>query len=475
MARRPNILFIMSDDHAAHAISAYGSVINQTPHIDRIAHGGVRLNDCYCTNSICTPSRATILTGQYGHVSGVRTLADTLDNARPIQLQKLLQNGGYRTALYGKWHLGHGAQDDGIDATPAGFDEWHTLPGQGLYFDPEFHTPRGLAKLTGYVSDIITDLSLDWLNQWQLEQRAGEDAPFFLCVHHKAPHREWLPGPAYAHLYEDEEIPVPVTFDDTYEHRPAAEMAMMRIDRDLRHLDLKEAPPWGLSGEALRHWKYQRYIKDYLRCVASVDASVGRLLDWLDESGLADDTIVIYTSDQGFFLGDHGWYDKRFIYEEALKMPFLMRYPRELAAGNVCENIVTNTDFAPTLLDYAELPTPDEMQGVSARAMLRGETPDDWQQSLYYRYWMHLFDHNVPSHYGVRTLTHKLIYFYGRGLGVKGASDVETEAYWELYDLERDPTEMHNVYDAPEYADVQRELHAELERLQEFYGDVGEH
>jgi len=475
MPQRPNILFIMSDDHAAHAISSYGSIINQTPHIDRLARGGLRLTDCFCTNSICTPSRASILTGQYGHVSGVRTLADKLDNSRQVQVQKLLQNAGYRTGIFGKWHLGHGPQPDGTNADPAGFDDWCVLPGQGLYFDPDFHTPRGKVKYSGYVSDIISDLSLDWLNHWHLGQRAGGSEPFFLCVHHKAPHREWEPGPAYQHLYEDEDIPAPVTFDDTYEGRPAAAMAMMRVDRDLHKKDVKENPPWGLTAEALRHWKYQRYIKDYLRCVASVDASVGRLLDWLDENGLAEDTIVIYTSDQGFFLGDHGWYDKRFIYEESLRMPFLMRYPRELAAGGVCEEMLTNSDFAPTLLDYAGVAAPGEMQGVSARAMLHGETPPDWQQSLYYRYWMHLLDHNVVAHYGVRTRTHKLIYFYGRGLGVAGASDVETPAYWELYDLTRDPIEMHNVYDDPAYAGVQRELHAELNRLQSFYGDMPEH
>lgn len=475
MSQRPNILFIMSDDHAAHAISAYGSVINQTPHIDRIAQNGVRLDNCFCTNSICTPSRATILTGQYGHKSGVKTLADTLDNSRPVQLQKQLKEAGYKTAIFGKWHLGHGAQPDGTIATPAGFDDWQTLPGQGLYFDPVFHTPRGDIKYTGYVSEIITDISLDWLSKWNTERKAGDDAPFFACVHHKAPHREWEPGPKYQHLYEDVEIPVPDTFNDDYEGRPAAEMAYMRVERDLNHKDLKEQPPLGLSAKELKHWKYQRYIKDYLRCVASVDESVGQLLDWLEENGQLENTIVIYTSDQGFFLGDHGWYDKRFIYEESLRMPFVMSYPAELKAGEARTEMLTNTDFAPTLLDYAGAPIPNAMQGESAREMLKGEAPDDWQTSLYYRYWMHLNHHNVVAHYGVRTQRYKLIYFYGMGLGVAGASEVRTEPYWEFYDLETDEDELHNVYGNSNYADVQAELHAELDRLMAKFGDDRQH
>ena len=475
MPKQPNILFIMSDDHAAHAISAYGSVINQTPHIDRIARNGLRLDNCFCTNSICTPSRATILTGQYGHKTGVMTLADTLDNSRPVQLQKLLQNGGYKTAIFGKWHLGHGEQPDGSHTEPAGFDDWQVLPGQGLYFDPVFHTPRGDIKYTGYVSEIITDLSMDWLNKWNTGRKAGDEAPFFACVHHKAPHREWESGPKYQHLYEDEEIPTPETFDDDYAGRPAAAMAMMRIERDLQHKDLKERPPHGLSEGELKNWKYQRYIKDYLRCVASVDDSVGQLLDWLEANDQMQNTIVIYTSDQGFFLGDHGWYDKRFIYEESLQMPFLISYPDKLAAGETREAILTNTDFAPTLLEYAGVEVPAAMQGFSACAMLRGETPENWQTSVYYRYWMHLINHNVPAHYGVRNHRYKLIYFYGRGLGVAGASEVETQAYWELYDLDQDNNEIHNVYDDPAYAGVQTEMHAELDRLQRQFEDTPAH
>jgi arylsulfatase A-like enzyme len=474
-SNRPNILFIMSDDHAAHAIGAYGSVINRTPHMDRLAREGVRLANCHCTNSICTPSRATILTGQHGHVSGVREW-QALDNRRPIQLQKLLRSAGYQTALFGKWHLGSGLaenvwKDDAggpnaVPADPAGFDDWATLPGQGMYHDPVFHTPDGDIRVEGYCSDVITDMSLEWL-----KTRRDPSRPFFLCTHHKAPHRPWQPGKKYAHLYEDEHIPHPETFDDDYATRPAAAEAKMRIMSDLNRRDVKGDPPGGLEGAALKDWYYQRYIKDYLRCVASVDASVGAILEYLDESGLAENTIVIYTSDQGFFLGDHGWYDKRFIYDHSLRMPFLMRYPREITPGTVRDEILTNLDFAPTLLDYAGVSIPEEMQGVSGRAMLHGEPPADWQTSFYYRYWDH-GGHNVCAHYGVRTRTHKLIYFYTPKRTLRGeVTEPDIPPYWELFDLDKDPHELRNVYGDPAYAQVQEKLHAELDRLQEHYGD----
>jgi arylsulfatase A-like enzyme len=476
---RPNILFIMSDDHAAHAISAYGSRINRTPHMDRIAESGVRLTNCFCTNSICTPSRATILTGQYGHVTGVRGW-EPLDNRRPIQLQKLLQSAGYKTAIFGKWHLGHGLTNSvwkedtrgpgSVPADPAGFDDWCVLPGQGEYYDPGFIAPEGRVKRAGYASDVTTDLALDWL-----EKKRDPGKPFFLCVHHKAPHRPWSPGEKYQHLYENEEIPQPETFNDDYQGRPAAAAAKMRILGDLNREDVKADPPEGLSEADLKNWYYQRYIKDYLRCVASVDESVGRLLDYLDANALAENTIVIYTSDQGFFLGDHGWYDKRFIYEESLRMPFLMRYPREIPAGSVAEAMLTNTDFAPTLLDYAGVDVPTEMQGVSARAMLRGDTPEDWQRSLYYRYWNN-GGHHVAAHYGLRIHTHKLIYVYSKPLGTHNSSDEPAlEPYWELYDLNQDPLELNNVYHDPANADLIRTLQAELERLQTKYGDEALH
>ena len=464
--KRPNILFIMSDDHASHAISAYGSRINQTPNIDRIAAGGLRLDNCFCTNSICTPSRATILTGQYGQINGVRTLGETLDGTRPILLPKLLQAGGYQTAIVGKWHLGHGGIHD-----PAGFDYWNVLPGQGAYHNPKMTEMGQERQYTGYVTDIITDLTLQWLE--------GRDRtrPFFMMCHHKAPHRHWEPSPKYATLYDDIDIPEPPTFDDDYSNRAAAAAAAeMRIDRDLTPRDLKQAPPPGLEGPALKSWKYQRYIKDYLRCIASIDESVGRLLDYLDREGLADDTIVIYTSDQGFFLGDHGWFDKRFMYEDSLRMPFLIRYPRELkkrdgSPSSSCRDMLLNHDFAPTFLDYAGLPIPPEMQGVTARQMLAGHTPPNWQTSLYYRYWMHLKGHNVYAHYGVRTHRYKLIYYYADGLGLKETLNAPKPPEWELFDLEKDPYELNNVYHHPTYAMVVADLTDELARLQSKYRD----
>ncbi|CAG7629081.1 N-acetylglucosamine-6-O-sulfatase [Paenibacillus solanacearum] len=453
--QRPNILFIMSDDHAAHAISSYGSRINRTPHIDRIAEGGMRFDNCFCTNSICTPSRAVILTGMYSHKNGVKTLADKLDN-RQSNVAKLLQSAGYQTAIVGKWHLGRGEQHN-----PTGFDYWKVLPGQGDYHNPKFIGEEGVTEYTGYVTDLITDFSLDWL------ERRDKEKPFMLMLHHKAPHRRWEPDEKHATLYEDVDIPEPVTFHDDYANRSkAAAEALMRIDRDLSELDLKEALPEQLTPAELKSWKYQRYIKDYLRCIASVDDNVGRVLDYLDDEGIADNTMIIYTSDQGFFLGDHGWYDKRFMYEESLRMPFLVRYPQCVKPGTVQKQMALNVDFAETFLDYAGVPIPANMQGNSLRKLLEGETPEGWQNSIYYRYWEHLSKtHRVGAHYGVRTHRYKLIYYYGKSLGCTNAVDEERVPEWELFDLANDPYEMNNVYHQSEYADAVKEMTDELDRL----------
>jgi len=459
---RPNILFIMSDDHASHAMSCYGSRINETPHLDRIAEEGMRFDNCFCTNSICTPSRATILTGTYNHINGVTTLAphSKLDG-RQLTFPKLLQEAGYQTAVIGKWHLGHGGVYD-----PTGFDYWNVLPGQGLYNNPEMIEMGRRRVIQGYVTGIITNLSLDWL------QHRDPSRPFLLLCHHKAPHRHWEPDERHAHMYEGVEIPEPVTFNDDYSHRArAAAEARMRVDRDLYSEDLKQEVPAGLTPEEEKRWKYQRYIKDYLRCVASVDDNVGRLLDYLDAEGLTENTMVIYTSDQGFFLGDHGWYDKRFMYEESLRMPFIIRYPREIAPGTVNGNMILNVDFPVTFLDYAGVDIPDSMQGVSFRPLLKGQVPEGWQASMYYRYWMHLSHHHVYAHYGVRTLRYKLIYYYADALGQPGAIDDPKEPEWELFDLEKDPYELYSVYDDPAYERVVRELKLELHRLQEMVGD----
>ncbi|MFC1735868.1 sulfatase [Candidatus Hydrogenedentota bacterium] len=460
---KPNILFIMSDDHAAHAMSCYGSRINKTPNLDRIAEGGMRFNNCFCTNSICTPSRATIMTGTYNHVNGVTTLKTKLDNSI-LNFPRLLRESGYQNGVFGKWHLGIGPKHCPVD-----FDDWAVLPGQGIYHNPEFifKGPDGGTRKTvkGYVTDIITDMSLDWLKQ------RDPDKPFFLMYHHKAPHRAWEPDEKHAHMYLNEDVPEPETlYDDYSERASAAEAAEMRVGVHMNDTDVKCHISQDLGEHELRKWAYQRYIKDYLRVVASIDDNVGRVLDYLDEEGLTENTIVIYTSDQGFFLGDHGWYDKRFMYEESLRMPFIIRYPHEIKPGTVNEDIVLSVDFAPMFLDYVGIDTPEIFQGRSFRPLLQGTTPPDWQQSMYYRYWMHK-GHNVYAHYGVRTKRHKLIYYYSDWLGQLGAIDETYEPEWELFDLEKDPCELHNVYDDPDYSSIVRELKDELHRLQEEVGD----
>ena len=454
---QPNILYIMADDHASHAIGAYGSKINRTPNIDRIAAGGMRFDNCFCTNSICTPSRAAIITGQYAHITGVKTLNDKLDGGRQ-NVAKLLRGAGYQTAMIGKWHL---------ENDPTGFDYWNILPGQGVYHDPVFIEMGEKKKHQGYCTDLIADFSLDWLKKRDAKK------PFFLMCHHKAPHREWSPDAKHAKMYEDVNIPEPFNLLDHYENRSrAAANATLKVGEDMNKTDLKRDIPSNLKGDELRRWAYQYYIKDYLRCIASVDDNVGRLLDYLDASGLAKNTMVIYASDQGFFLGDHGYFDKRFMYEESLRMPFLVRYPARIKPGSVNRDIVLNVDFAPMWLDYAGVKTPSDMQGVSFRPLMEGRTPKDWRTSMYYRYWMHLAHHGVPAHYGVRTMRHKLIYYYGQPLGSAGAIDKPTDPEWELFDLVKDPHEMNNVYSNPSYAGVVKQLKAELDRLQKYYKDT---
>ena len=462
--KRPNILFVMSDDHASHAMSCYGSRINRTPNLDRIAAGGMRFDNCFCTNSICTPSRAAILTGTYNHVNRVTTLKSPMDN-RLLTFPKLLRDSVYQTAVFGKWHLGTGPNH-----CPMGFDDWAVLPGQGLYHNPEliYKGPEGGLPKTvmGYVTDIITDTCLDWL------ERRDRDRPFCLLCHHKAPHREWEPDEKHAHLYLNEEIPEPDTLFDDYRNRAsAAKAAEMRVGVHMEQRDLKCRISKELSEEELRRWAYQRYIKDYLRVIASVDDNVGRVLDYLDDEKLTDSTMVIYTSDQGFFLGDHGWYDKRFMYEESLRMPFIMSYPPEAGPGTVNDDMILNLDFAPLFLDLAELPMPESLQGRSFRPLLRGEKPSDWRTSMYYRYWMHKADHNVYAHYGVRTERYKLIYYYSDALDQPGAIDETYEPEWELFDLEKDPRELNSVVDDPKYADIVKNLKKELHRLQAEAGD----
>jgi len=462
--KRPNILFIMSDDHANAAIGAYNSwlaKVVRTPNLDRLAKQGIRFNNSLVTNSICTPSRAAILTGQYSHKNGVYTLNDTMDPAR-IHIAHLLRALGYQTALIGKWHLG---------TDPAGFDYWNILPGQGVYINPVLREmgmkKKDSRKFEGYSEDVITDLSLEWL------KKRDPQKPFLLFCHYKAPHRPWDPAPRFEKLYKDVTIPEPETLLDDYKGRSKSTAnAKLRVGEDMVERDLGVPVPKNLDREALRKWAYQIYMKRYLSCVAAVDENVGRLLAFLDQAGLAEDTIVIYTSDQGFFLGEHGFYDKRFMYEPCLTTPLIVRYPPLTKAGAVHESMVLNVDHAPTFLDLAGVDIPKDMQGRSYKALLSGGEPPGWRTSMYYRYWMHLDgSHNVHAQYGVRTPRYTLIHFYGKGLAMKGAKNIDTEPEWELFDRVKDPQQMRNLYDDPAHATTVRELRAELDRLRKEFQD----
>lgn len=460
MPRRPNIVLVLTDDHAAHAISAYGSVINATPRIDEIARAGRRFDNAFCTNALCAPSRASILTGTYSHVNGVYTLVTPIDASQPTFVSQL-QEAGYRTGLIGKWHMGEGADHD-----PQGFDHWAVLRDQGEYFDPQILTSAGVEIMKGYTTDLITDLSIQWVDS------LGGDEPWCLLVHHKAPHRPWEPDERHKDMYRDA-IPIPETFWDDYETRSdAARAAFMRIADALTIEDLKEDPPADLQGDDLTLWKYQRYMQDYLACVASVDDNVGRLTDWLRERGDFDDTLFIYTSDQGFFLGDHGWFDKRFMYDESLRMPLVMSYPAAIAPGAPIEQMVTNVDFAQTILDAAGVDAHPRMQGTSFWPQLTDHPDDPTHDDVYYRYWEHDdINHHVYAHYGIRTATHKLIYFYNDGLGIPGTTELVFDPEWELYDLVADPKEVRNVADDPAYEEVRADLERRLWLVQHRYGD----
>ena len=442
MSERPNIIFAMSDDHAAHAMSCYNSRVNTTPYLDRVASEGMRLDSCFCTNSICTPSRAVILTGKYPHVNGSITF-NALDPAQ-VTFPQLLRDAGYYTAMIGKWHL---------HVEPTGFDFWSVVPGQGRYHDPAFVEMGHRKTYPGYVTDIITDLTLQTLD------KRPKDQPFCMLYHHKAPHDPWLTDDKHAHMYEDEDIPEPPNLFDDYANRAEAiKVSTQRIGSGSPGHTSYDKETGHIKDPVERmKMQYQLYMKSYLRCVASIDDNFGRLLDYLDENGLTDNTILIYTSDQGFFLGEHGWYDKRFMYEESLRMPFVIRYPREIPAGSVDDHIVLNTDFAPMLLDYAGVTVPQDMQGRSFRQLLAGEEIPDWRESMYYRYYFSHFD--TPAHWGIRTKQHKMIYYH------------ESDE-WELFDLVQDPMEMRSVYDNPNYAAVVAELKAELLRLRDEVGDT---
>ena len=488
---RPNILFIFSDDHATQAIGAYDGRlkgVDPTPNIDALAREGMLFKNSFCTNSICGPSRAVILTGKHSHMNGFMSNGNHFDGSQQT-FPKLLQKAGYQTAIIGKWHL---------KSDPQGFDHWDILPGQGEYYNPVLTSKEGSRQLEGHCTSVVTNLAVKWL-----DKNRNNDKPFMLMCQHKAPHRCWMPAPEHLNLYDDIDLPEPATLFDKFEDNAAAARNQeMEIDRHM-HLvyDLFANPPDNWDGEPdletdrsgqnnlkqmtseqlkvwnaafqdendaldkanltekeLVRWKYQRYAKNYLRCVRGVDDSVGQLLQYLKDNDLEDNTIVVYSSDQGFYVGDHGWYDKRWMYEESLKMPLIVKWPGKTKPGSVNTNLVQNLDYAETLLAAAGAEIPDDMQGRSLVPLLEGKTVSDWRTSIYYHYYQYPGIHMCPRHNGIRTERYKLMQIYEFG-------------EWEFYDLEKDPDEIANVYNDPDYQTQVATLKSELENLRVQYGD----
>ena len=463
---RPNILFIFCDDLTCQSLSCYGDNrhLLDTPNIDRIAREGIRFDRCLVTNSICGPSRATILTGKYSHLNGFYNNSNCKFDSDQVTFPKLLQKSGYATAMIGKWHL---------VSDPTGFDYWNILPGQGLYYNSQMITKDGRVRQDGYVTDVVTDVSLDWL------RNRDKSKPFLLMSQHKAPHREWAPALRHLGWNKDQDFAEPETLFDDYSGRSLAISDHdMGLDRTFTDLDAKLVPAPNLTDEQLKEWnayyeprneafrkanpqgrdlvrwRYQRYMHDYLACVKAVDENVGRILDFLDAEKLTENTLLVFSSDQGFYLGEHGWFDKRWIFEESLRSPLLVRWPGKIKAGVTNRNIVSLIDFAETFLDVAGQQPESEMQGRSLLPLCQGETPSDWRKSLYYHYYEFPVPHHVRPHVGVITDRYKLVHYY--------KPDVDD---WELLDREKDPLEVKNFYADPAYADTVKELHAELERL----------
>ncbi len=505
-SKQPNILFIMADDHTSQGFGCYGSrlaSLNPTPNIDRLAENGMLFQNVFCTSALCTPSRANIITGQYGQTNGVRDIDDHLDPSKqylPIEMKK----AGYETAVVGKWHL---------TMVPNTFDYYCVLPGQGRYFDPQMYTNDGRGELKyiriqgqtwdtlpirefqGHSTDVITDVALDWFKEGRKTQK-----PFFMMLHYKAPHDMFDYAPRYEDYLSDVDIPEPDNMynqpapgfgsiatrgiDDSLIDTIGSSVSKRMVIRNMGHH--MEVDP-NLSDSAYTHEAYQRYLRKFLRCVKGVDDNVQRVIDYLTEQDLIENTIIVYTGDQGFFLGEHDFIDKRWMYDEAMRMPFIVHYPEKIEAGTTNDWIINNTDFAPTLLAIAGVETPDYMQGHSFVDALAGKPePADWPKASYYRYWMHMSHaHNNPGHFGIRTKDYKLIFFYGSDYtGYKGLYNKvilkhegnrywkDTPKAWELYDLKKDPQEMNNVYDDPAYADIRKELKKQLKELREELGET---
>ena len=465
-ANRPNIVWIFADDHAYQAIGAYGGRFerfNLTPNIDSLARDGIVFDRAYVANSICAPSRATLLTGKHSHLNGKLNNRGGFNHDQQ-QFQKLLQESGYQTAMVGKIHLRGKMQ---------GFDYWEVLPGQGQYVNPKFITEQGETQYKGHSTDIVTDRALNWLEN-------GRDAskPFMLMVHYKAPHRHWIPAERFRKEFSTKTFPEPESLFDDYSGRGTAaqkqDMSIrdtMRMEDDLKAHQRPDRIEYlekhNPQGDDLVRWKYQAYMQDYLACIAGVDENVGRILKHLKDNELNKNTVVMYSSDQGFYLGEHGWFDKRFMYEESFRTPLLARWPGKIKPGSRNDDLVQNIDFAETFLDIAGAPIPDDMQGESLVSLMKGMTPADWRQSLYYHYYEYPAVHSVRRHEGVATKRYKLIRFYGE--------DVPNGEEWELFDLKTDPEEMNSIYNDPEQAGRIAEMKAELQRLREFYQVPGEH
>lgn len=448
---RPNIVFIMTDDHATQMMSAYDTLRAATPNLDRIGEEGIIFRNGFCTNSLCAPARATLLTGKYSHANGQRGNREVFDGSQRT-FPKLLQSAGYQTAMVGKWHL---------KSEPTGFDYWNVLPGQGLYVNPVLIEMGERTTHEGYVTDIITDIAIDWV------ERRDPDKPFMLCYHHKAPHAQWVPSAEHDGLWEDAEIPYPLNYDDDESGRAqSVQDATNQLVPDMIKrwrtfgVAMNKEDPGDLEGAALKDWLYQQYVKDYMRVMVSVDQNVGRFMKFLKEAGLDENTVVVYTSDNGMFVGDHGRFDKRLMDEESLRIPLVVRYPKMIEAGSKTDLYSLNVDYAPTILDLAGVAIPGDMHGRSLVPILRGEEPDDWRTSFYYHYYDHpdLQFQDVPPHYGVRTERYKLIHYYPTE-GVEASG-------WELLDLKTDPLELENQYENDQYKYVVDELKRELDRLQ---------